>query len=75
MTAELLDIEVITGERVREIIKENGGTVFEDEDLHTEAIKDEDTKEEKKTEEVKSQETKSPKEVIEEDNENKPTQN
>ncbi|MFX4236832.1 ATP-dependent zinc metalloprotease FtsH [Aliarcobacter butzleri] len=46
MTAELLDIEVITGERVREIIKENGGTVFEDEDLHTEAIKDEDVKEE-----------------------------
>lgn len=75
MTAELLDIEVITGERVREIIKENGGTVFEDEDLHTEAIKDEDVKEEKKTEEVKSQEIKSPKEVIEEDNENKPTQN
>ncbi|MCG3682170.1 ATP-dependent zinc metalloprotease FtsH [Aliarcobacter butzleri] len=68
MTAELLDIEVITGERVREIIKENGGTVFEDEDLHSDAIKDEDTKEEKKTEEVKSQETKSPKEVIEEDN-------
>ncbi|MCT7638877.1 ATP-dependent zinc metalloprotease FtsH [Aliarcobacter butzleri] len=75
MTAELLDIEVITGERVREIIKENGGTVFEDEDLHSDAIKDEDTKEEKKTEEVKSQEIKSPKEVIEEDNENKPTQN
>ncbi|MFW3382425.1 ATP-dependent zinc metalloprotease FtsH [Aliarcobacter butzleri] len=75
MTAELLDIEVITGERVREIIKENGGTVFEDEDLHSDAIKNEDTKEEKKTEEVKSQETKSPKEVIEEDNENKPTQN
>ncbi|MCT7536738.1 ATP-dependent zinc metalloprotease FtsH [Aliarcobacter butzleri] len=68
MTAELLDIEVITGERVREIIKENGGTVFEDEDLHSDAIKDEDTKEDKKTEEVKSQEIKSPKEVIEEDN-------
>ncbi|RZV15922.1 ATP-dependent metallopeptidase FtsH/Yme1/Tma family protein [Aliarcobacter butzleri] len=48
MTAELLDIEVITGERVREIIKENGGTVFEDEDLHSDAIKDEDTKEENK---------------------------
>ncbi|OCL89886.1 ATP-dependent zinc metalloprotease FtsH [Arcobacter porcinus] len=40
MTAELLDIEVISGERVREIIKENGGTVFEDEDLHSEAIKE-----------------------------------
>ena len=38
MTAELLEIEVISGERVREIIKENGGTVFEDEDLHSEAI-------------------------------------
>jgi len=46
MTAELLDIEVITGERVREIIKENGGKVFEDEDLHSEAItlEDETTK-------------------------------
>lgn len=81
MTAELLDIEVITGERVREIIKENGGTVFEDEDLHSDAIKDEDIKEEKKTEEVKSQETKSSKEVVEENNqdnlnnEDKPTQN
>lgn len=42
MTAELLDIEVITGERVREIIKENGGIVFEDEDLHTEALKKEE---------------------------------
>ena len=41
MTAELLDIEVISGERVREIIKENGGTVFEDEDLHSEAIVEE----------------------------------
>ncbi|MCG3659902.1 ATP-dependent zinc metalloprotease FtsH [Aliarcobacter butzleri] len=43
MTAELLDIEVITGERVREIIKENGGTVFEDEDLHSDAITEEKT--------------------------------
>ncbi|TLS70846.1 ATP-dependent zinc metalloprotease FtsH [Aliarcobacter thereius] len=40
MTAELLEIEVISGERVREIIKENGGTVFEDEDLHSESIKE-----------------------------------
>ena len=38
MTAELLDIEVITGERVREIIIENGGKVFEGEDLHSESI-------------------------------------
>ncbi|MEZ4692673.1 MAG: ATP-dependent zinc metalloprotease FtsH [Aliarcobacter sp.] len=45
MTAELLEIEVITGERVREIIKENGGKVFEDEDLHTEALKDTQTEE------------------------------
>ena len=43
MTAELLDIEVITGQRVRDIIKENGGTVFEEEDLHSEAlVKDEE---------------------------------
>lgn len=38
MTSELLETEVITGQRVREIIKENGGEVFEDEDLHTEAL-------------------------------------
>lgn len=53
MTAELLEIEVISGERVREIIKENGGVVFEDEDLHSEPIKkDEDSEasEESKTE-------------------------
>ena len=37
MTAELLDVEVITGKRVQEIIKENGGTVFEGEDLHNES--------------------------------------
>jgi cell division protease FtsH len=36
MTAELLEIEIITGKRVQEIIKENGGTVFNDEDLHHE---------------------------------------
>jgi cell division protease FtsH len=45
MTAELLEIEVISGERVREIIKENGGKVFEDEDLHSEALNTEDEKE------------------------------
>jgi len=52
MTAELLDIEVISGERVREIIKENGGIVFEDEDLHSEALSKDDeveTKTESKT--------------------------
>ncbi|MFK2823496.1 ATP-dependent zinc metalloprotease FtsH [Malaciobacter sp. WC5094] len=40
MTQELLEIEVISGQRVREIIKENGGEVFEDEDLHSGPIKD-----------------------------------
>ncbi len=44
MTAELLDIEVITGKRVQEIIKENGGVVFNDEDLHNEKDNDEDDK-------------------------------
>ena len=57
MTAELLDIEVISGERVREIIKENGGTVFEEEDLHSDAIKDEDDSEKETTSE-KSDESK-----------------
>ena len=38
MTSELLEIEVISGERVREIIKENGGTVFEGEDLHSDSL-------------------------------------
>ena len=43
MTAELLEIEVISGARVREIIKANGGSVFEEEDLHSDALsKDED---------------------------------
>jgi cell division protease FtsH len=66
MTAELLEIEVISGERVREIIKENGGTVFEDGDLHSDAIISED-KTETKTEEtqepvVETQEEKKDKE-------------
>lgn len=66
MTAELLEIEVISGERVREIIKENGGTVFEDGDLHSDAIVSED-KTETKTEEtqepvVETQEEKKDKE-------------
>jgi cell division protease FtsH len=38
MTAELLETEVLSGERVREIIKENGGIVYEDGDLHSDAI-------------------------------------
>ena len=36
MTAELLDIEVMTGKRVQEIIVENGGKVYKGEDLHSE---------------------------------------
>ncbi|WP_419770453.1 MAG: ATP-dependent zinc metalloprotease FtsH [Candidatus Marinarcus sp.] len=42
MTAELLDIEVLEGQRVRDIIKENGGVVYEDGDLHSDAIVSED---------------------------------
>ena len=36
MTAELLDVEVISGKRVQEIIIENGGEVYQGEDLHSE---------------------------------------
>jgi cell division protease FtsH len=54
MTAELLDIEVISGERVREIIKENGGKVFEEEDLHSEALSKEEVKTETETDEESS---------------------
>ncbi|WP_026803284.1 ATP-dependent zinc metalloprotease FtsH [Aliarcobacter lanthieri] len=74
MTTELLDIEVITGERVREIIKENGGTVFEDEDLHTEALKkDEDIETSKKVKESKIDEVKTEKkdEVVKNNEEDK----
>jgi cell division protease FtsH len=35
MTAELLDKEVISGKRVQDIIKDNGGEVYEGEELHT----------------------------------------
>ncbi|MEA3353517.1 MAG: ATP-dependent zinc metalloprotease FtsH [Campylobacterota bacterium] len=34
MTAELLEKEVISGKRVQDIIKENGGEVYEGEELH-----------------------------------------
>ena len=50
MTAELLEIEVITGQRVRDIIKSNGGTVFEDEDLHTEALSKDESEDQKEEE-------------------------
>jgi cell division protease FtsH len=52
MTAELLEKEVISGKRVQEIIIENGGEVFEGEDLHTE----EETKESKTQEKTKTTE-------------------
>ncbi|RXJ60451.1 ATP-dependent zinc metalloprotease FtsH [Candidatus Marinarcus aquaticus] len=42
MTKELLDIEVLDGKRVQEIIRENGGEVFEEEDLHSEAVEPEE---------------------------------
>ena len=51
MTSELLEIEVITGERVREIIKEHGGIVFEGEDLHSDSLDKSDVKEDIKTKE------------------------
>jgi len=35
MTAELLEIEVISGKRVQEIIIKNGGEIYEGEDLHS----------------------------------------
>jgi len=50
MTAELLEHEVISGKRVQDIIKENGGVVFEGDDLHTddeEPVKEEIEKEKK----------------------------
>jgi len=56
MTEELLEIEVISGERVREIIKDNGGEVFEDEDLHSDSLKDEDSKEEEPKDEPQEEE-------------------
>jgi len=40
MTAELLDVEVISGKRVQEIIEENGGEVYKGEDLHTDDQKE-----------------------------------
>ena len=49
MTSELLEIEVITGERVREIIKEHGGIVFEGEDLHSDSLDKSDLKEDIKS--------------------------
>ncbi|RXJ86812.1 ATP-dependent zinc metalloprotease FtsH [Arcobacter sp. CECT 8985] len=67
MTAELLDIEVISGQRVRDIITENGGVVFEEEDLHTDALNSDDDKEQK---DVSSSESSETKEEPKEDTEN-----
>ena len=57
---------------MREIIKENGGTIFEDEDLHTEALSKEkeekvETKEEVPTENLE--------ETIIKENSDKPNSN
>jgi cell division protease FtsH len=65
MTAELLEKEVISGKRVQEIIIENGGEVFEGEDLHTE----EETKESKTQEKTKTTEVDD--EIVETIEENK----
>ncbi|RXJ99100.1 cell division protein FtsH [Arcobacter sp. CECT 8986] len=69
MTAELLDIEVISGQRVREIIIENGGEVFEEEDLHSDPIekKDKTTTEEPKEDEPLSSDENSSENINEED--------
>ena len=58
MTAELLDIEVITGKRVQEIIVENGGVVFNDEDLHHDKNEEIDVSEDTKSIEDSKEETK-----------------
>jgi cell division protease FtsH len=42
MTAELLELEVISGKRVQEIIIENGGKIFEGEELHTDKKEDDE---------------------------------
>ncbi|RXJ93413.1 cell division protein FtsH [Malaciobacter molluscorum] len=69
MTAELLEIEVISGQRVREIIIENGGKVFEEEDLHSDAIEEKD----KTTQEPKEQIDKSSDEEDKKSNKNSST--
>ncbi|MEA3384376.1 MAG: ATP-dependent zinc metalloprotease FtsH [Campylobacterota bacterium] len=57
MTAELLNQEVISGERVQEIITKNGGVVYQGEALHDEdeapIIKENDESEEKVEDEEK----------------------
>ncbi len=63
MTAELLDVEVISGKRVQEIIIENGGEVYEGESLHTDEDKEPIASEENITEtDVEVEEVKNEKE-------------
>jgi len=57
MTKELLDVEVISGQRVRDIIKDHGGEVFEEEDLHTEALNEEEKSSPKEENEESSSKT------------------
>ncbi len=72
MTQELLEVEVISGERVREIIKDNGGEVYEDEDLHSEALNtDEEPKKEAKTKSNEETVESSEDEITEQSNDNK----
>jgi len=72
MTAELLEKEVISGKRVREIITKNGGEVFEGEDLHTDVEQNEETKvdktEDDTTKEESSQEVEQKQENKEDNN-------
>ncbi|MDC0932768.1 ATP-dependent zinc metalloprotease FtsH [Arcobacteraceae bacterium] len=56
MTAELLDLEVISGKRVQEIIIENGGKIYEGEDLHTEDEVEESIEEKIENKEVSDEE-------------------
>ena len=59
MTKELLDVEVITGQRVRDIIKAHGGEVFEEEDLHSDSIKEGEEESENKSDDESVQESES----------------
>jgi cell division protease FtsH len=47
MTAELLNVEVITGKRVQEIIEKNGGTFYKNEDDEDEEEIDKEKQDEK----------------------------
>jgi len=63
MANELLDIEVITGQRVRDIIKAHGGVVFEEDDLHSDSVKeDADENKKEETSQIQTEEKKEDKE-------------